>query len=820
MKKKLVCIMISMLLFATIISVAGTENYKDDITDLNKTRDIDWWANFRHDTAHTGNSSSDAPDSTGNIKFITSVGKKIFSSPVVDNDLIYFGSCDPDNNKFYCLNTANGDEEWSYSLPYQPIYKLTVFGAAKVAEGYVYFAPTDYTTGGKLYCFDANPFDDGIDEGMDDGGALYDKVWEYPIGGMYNAPTVLDGKVYAGSHGNQKVFCFNASNGDLIWSSPVIGPVESSPAVVDGYIYVGAGFNVYCLDANDNGSVVWSFETGHYVYSAPSVVDGKVYVGSNDNKVYCLDAVGNGDGTTTELWNHTTGNDVFSSPAIAYGKVYVGSADFNVYCLNADNGSIVWSFLTGHKVLSSPAVADGKIYVGSDDNKIYCLDAEGNGDGTTTEIWSYTMSGDVQASPAVANGSLYVAVESTGNNVYRFDSEINNPPNPPEKPNGPTFGFRYITYNFTTSTIDPNGHQIYYQWDWGDGEVTGWIGPYNSSETVTGSHEWELWGSRAVKVRAKDIYQSESNWSNYAYIHINIFPSQPKKPTGETMLFPGIEYTYTSWTTDVDGDDIFYQFQWGDGNVSDWYGPYPSGDEVSASYQWMDAGIYNIRVLSKDIHEEESRLSDPLRAYVSNPPEIPSIPDGPIDGEAGRLYTFETSTTDPDDDNVKYMFDWGDDTELEWTDYYSSGATANDKHRWTDPGYYAIRVKATDSVHETDWSSIHIIHIVDPSEHLKIAHITGGVNQVKAVIENNGDGEAEDVNWEITVKGGILSRINVNKSGTIDEIEPDSEVLVETSNTISGLGLVDITVTVNNLEKEAVGLVIGKFVFVLGFTIV
>ena len=69
--------------------------------------------------------------------------------------------------------------------------------------------------------------------------------------------------------------------------------------------------------------------------SSPAVADGKVYVGSGDNKVYCLDAVGNGDGTTNVIWDYTTGNNVLSSPAVADGKVYVGSYDDKVYAFGS-----------------------------------------------------------------------------------------------------------------------------------------------------------------------------------------------------------------------------------------------------------------------------------------------------------------------------------------------------------------------------------------------------------------------------------------------------------------------------------------------------
>jgi hypothetical protein len=32
--------------------------------------------------------------------------------------------------------------------------------------------------------------------------------------------------------------------------------------------------------------------------------------------------------------------------------------------------------------------------------------------------------------------------------------------------------------------------EIYYLFDWGDGTDIGWLGPYDSVDTVTASHTW------------------------------------------------------------------------------------------------------------------------------------------------------------------------------------------------------------------------------------------------------------------------------------------------------------------------------------------
>ena len=89
-------------------------------------------------------------------------------------------------------------------------------------------------------------------------------------------------------------------------------------------------------------------------------------------------------------------------------------------------------------------------------------------------------------------------------------------------------------------------------------------------------------------------------------------PLTPQKPTGQTNGKAGKEYTYTSVTTEPQGDNIYYLFDWGDGNDSSWVGPYNSGEEGSASHTWASKGSYNIRVKAKNVNGDVSGWSEPL----------------------------------------------------------------------------------------------------------------------------------------------------------------------------------------------------------------
>ena len=83
----------------------------------------------------------------------------------------------------------------------------------------------------------------------------------------------------------------------------------------------------------------------------------------------------------------------------------------------------------------------------------------------------------------------------------------------PETPtiDGPTNGEVGIPYPFRFNTTDPEGDDIYYYIDWGDGFYEEWIGPFSSGESKMVIHSWSQKGTYAIKAKAKDINGADSD---------------------------------------------------------------------------------------------------------------------------------------------------------------------------------------------------------------------------------------------------------------------------------------------------------------------
>lgn len=85
-----------------------------------------------------------------------------------------------------------------------------------------------------------------------------------------------------------------------------------------------------------------------------------------------------------------------------------------------------------------------------------------------------------------------------------------------------------------------------------------------------------------------------------------------ENPVGQVKPIIGQPYNYTTSGTDADGDDMYYKFNWGDGQESEWLGPYAPGETCTASRTWPTMGSYNVIVKSRDEWYAETAWSAPL----------------------------------------------------------------------------------------------------------------------------------------------------------------------------------------------------------------
>ena len=487
-KKKEICkIIVCMFLFLSLLILSTStiveRNYFKEYVSANEnnfssvSEGGDSWSMFHHDLQHTGFSTSDAPDTNNVIWTFDTDSSILWSSPAVVNNRVYIGA---DNGKVYCLNAIDGAKIWEFSTD------GGVQSSPAIDDGKVYFGSND----NKVYCLDAE---------------TGSKEWSFTTGDdVKSSPAVDNNRVYIGSH-DRRIYCLYTSNGTEIWNTTTTRDWEhSSPIAVNDIVYM----HTYALFAS-NGTIKYGGSSSYIYDASPAYSDGKIFIGlaqsSGSNQIYCFNAE---DGSYN--WHKNIQNFIYSTPAIFYGNLYIGNwgaaQHKRVYCLNMSDGGEVWVFSVGGIVDSSPAIADGKVYFGSwlIGDKFFCVDAS-----TGLELWNYST-GHTRSSPAIYNSKVFIASES--GIIYCFRD--NEPPVIPSQPSGSEEGDIELEYTYSTDTTDPEGDDIEYFFDWGDETNSGWI------DTSSATHAWFEEGIYEVKVKARDIYDAESEWSDALVVSI------------------------------------------------------------------------------------------------------------------------------------------------------------------------------------------------------------------------------------------------------------------------------------------------------------
>jgi hypothetical protein len=148
-------------------------------------------------------------------------------------------------------------------------------------------------------------------------------------------------------------------------------------------------------------------------------------------------------------------------------------------------------------------------------------------DGDTFSWWIQCSNGQTNSGTGATNGTKSLSIsglayfttykvwvnatDPSGSGLYMrkwytftTQQQGNTPPNKPDTPSGPTYVELNKNYTYTSKAVDPDGDTLYYQWTWGDGTTSSWLGPFASNATVSASHTWTTAGTDDVTVKVKD----------------------------------------------------------------------------------------------------------------------------------------------------------------------------------------------------------------------------------------------------------------------------------------------------------------------------
>ncbi|VVB62047.1 SdrD B-like domain protein [uncultured archaeon] len=210
-----------------------------------------------------------------------------------------------------------------------------------------------------------------------------------------------------------------------------------------------------------------------------------------------------------------------------------------------------------------------------------------------------------------------------------------------------------------------------------------------------------------------------------------------------------------SHSYDYDGRIITWRWNFGDGTNA-------TGEITTHVYTLP--GDYTVTLLVTD--NKFATDMNTTNAHITlgnNPPSIPSL-SGPLSGNANVAYQYTVVLTDPDEDNLRYIIDWGDGVQGT-SPFIASGNNIQTTHQWNAAGIYKIQVYAQDTYNAT--SATYTLAV--PID----VHYTQNLGYL---IDGNGDGiydtfHSNATGTETSVKHQTNGKylIDSNGDGTYDQ---------------------------------------------------
>lgn len=242
--------------------------------------------------------------------------------------------------------------------------------------------------------------------------------------------------------------------------------------------------------------------------------------------------------------------------------------------------------------------------------------------------------------------------------------------------------------------------------------------------------------------------------------HRNRPPDRPDPPLGSAIARTGVEYAYSAFATDREGDLVSIRIDWGR-DTSAWQPWLESGTDMRLSHAWFETGSFAVRAQARDTAGRESDWSQPLMVVVAdeanNPPAVQGGPRGPTQLGIGVAYEFLVTGRDEENDSLAFQLLWDVAETSDWTLPTAPGSIVRLTHEWQTSGRRGVRARCRDQRGATSrWSRALAV---------KVARL-GSVEWKTAVHTAAGTCPAVGEDSAIYVSSPTLGLVCLNPDGT------------------------------------------------------
>ncbi len=250
--------------------------------------------------------------------------------------------------------------------------------------------------------------------------------------------------------------------------------------------------------------------------------------------------------------------------------------------------------------------------------------------------------------------------------------------------------FDSVTFDASNSTDDTE--IVEYNFDFGDGEESGWI----TDETI--AHAYQSGGDYNASLMVRDEDGALSENTEEVAIKVKVRPvaaltaNRTQIYKGESILFDG------SGSSDDGGTVEEYNFDFGDGENTGWT------SEESVAHNYETTGFFTASLKVRDNDGDESENTQEIEIEVRAEP-IASLSADKTLIYKGESITFDASSSYDEGGTVeKYYFDFGDGDSSGWI----SASSISHTYLWADKFFATLQVRDNDGDVSTNTEDVQI----------------------------------------------------------------------------------------------------------------
>lgn len=344
------------------------------------------WRTLQGSPSRRGRTSASLPTSSPSARWTANVGDEIYAGGSISDDRAYVVSY---GGELAALKLSDGTVEWRTEVPkgaYSPpiVAGETLVLATTGEEKLLALRASDgkpkwsvnrtHPNNASPVVHDETVFivDDQelIARALDSGA----EQWRTDIRGYVEVPIAYASDTVVVSTDPGELIAVDASTGTERWSVTMAALASNAPTVVDGEVYAGIGASkgrILCVSLDD-GAERWRTDLPAPDRGSVAVGDNTVYAPVTKQEITEVHALDRADGSIK--WKHRIEASVFGPPLLADGHRYFGDTKGRCYCLDANSGEVQWSMTVDDEVVGAIAPADGGLLVTTLSGTVYLLE--------------------------------------------------------------------------------------------------------------------------------------------------------------------------------------------------------------------------------------------------------------------------------------------------------------------------------------------------------------------------------------------------------------------------------------------------------------